>query len=86
MVLGHGRDSILTWSGAVDERMFWSNGAARQVFLVSCGTVMRKRELALITTLKLYMRPEYFTSTWSSETFVKPAFALDMTKRWHRLK
>ena len=33
MLLGHGRESTLLWSGGIDERMFWSNGAARQVFL-----------------------------------------------------
>lgn len=33
MLIGHGRESVLQWSGAADGRMFWSNGAARQVFL-----------------------------------------------------
>jgi hypothetical protein len=33
MLVGHGRDTVIRWDGARDGRMFWSNGAARQIFM-----------------------------------------------------
>ncbi len=32
MLIGHGRTTHLIWDGNIGERMFWSNGAARQTY------------------------------------------------------